>query len=114
MSTRTLSNYSRSLAFVLAFASASAILFSISLSQVLLALSLAALLLSGDPLEFPPIRLPLLLFFLLTVIAVILSGDPQGGTPQLRKFYIFAIVLVICSTFKTRRQVEALVLTWTG
>ena len=101
-------------AFYLAFASAASILFSIAASQILLALSLPVLLLSGEKLSFPPIRLPLLIFFTVTVAAVIFSVDPHGGTPQIRKFFVFGILLVICSTFKTVRQVQALVLVWAG
>src|SRR5215469_15649278 len=91
--------------YYLAFGSAVSILFSIAISQILLALALAMLLLSGQKLEFPPIRLPLAFFFLVTVAAVLASGDPQRGTPQLRKFFIFTILLVIPSVFRTSRQV---------
>ena len=112
--TTVMFSFARRTAFVLGFASAVSILFSIAISQILLALSMAALLLSDAKLEFPPIRLPLLLFFLDTVIALLLSADPQGGTPQIRKFFLFAIILVICSTFTTLRQVEALIVTWAG
>ena len=101
-------------AFYLAFGSAVTILFSIAVSQILLALSLAALLASGEPLRFPPVRLPLALFFLITVAAVLASGDPASGLPQIRKFFVFSILLVICSTFETLRQVRALILAWTA
>jgi putative inorganic carbon (HCO3(-)) transporter len=107
-------SFARRTAFVLGFASAASILLSIAISQILLGLSIAALLLSDAKLEFPPIRLPLLLFFVDTVIALLLSANPQGGTPQIRKFFLFGIVLVICSTFTTLRQVEALIVTWAG
>ena len=48
----------------LTFGSAVSILFSIAISQSLLALALAALLLSGEKLRLPPIKLPLALFVL--------------------------------------------------
>lgn len=102
----------RRLAFYLAFASAASILVSIAVSQILLALALVTLLLSGQKLDFPPIRLPLVSFFALTVLAVIASPDPRGGIPQIRKFYVFAILLVISSTFTQIRHVRALVLAW--
>jgi len=101
-------------AFYLGFASAASILFSIAVSQILLALSLAALFLGGEKLEFPAIRLPLAVFFTQTAVAVLVSGDPQGGTPQIRKFFVFAIVLVISSTFKTIPHIRNLVLVWAG
>lgn len=101
-------------AFYLGFASAASILFSIAVSQILLALSLAALFLGGEKLEFPAIRLPLAVFFIQTAVAVLVSGDPQGGTPQIRKFFVFTIVLVISSTFKTILHIRNLVLVWAG
>ena len=42
-----------------------------------MALALAALLISGERLRFPPIKLSLALFFLATVIACLLSVDPR-------------------------------------
>jgi O-antigen ligase len=100
--------------YYIAFASAVSILFSIALSQILLGLALALLLFSGEKLEFPPIRLPLAVFFLTTVAAVLASGDPQQGTPQLRKFFVFAILLVIPSAFRSISQVRSLILAWTA
>ena len=101
-----------SFAFYFAFGSAVTIIFSIAISQILLALSIALLLLSGERLRFPPILKPFAAFLLITVAALAASPDPRGGTPQIRKFYIFAMLLVICSTFKTLRQVRALILAW--
>jgi putative inorganic carbon (HCO3(-)) transporter len=109
-----MNTYVRRGSYYLVFGSAVSILFSIALSQILLALSLIVLLLSDEKLVFPPIRLPLTVFFLSTVLAVLFSVDPQRGTPQLRKFFIFAIILVISSTFKSVRQIQALVLAWAG
>ena len=48
----------------LAFASSVAIMVGIAPSQILLGMSLAALLLSGEKLRLPPIKLPLALFLL--------------------------------------------------
>lgn len=103
-----------SIVFYFTFGSAVAILFSIALSQLLLGFALALLLLSGEELRFPPIRLPLALFFGITVVAAAASSDFSSGIPQIRKFYIFTIVLAICSTFKTVRQVRALIFAWAG
>ena len=98
--------------FVLAFTSAASILFSIAVSQILLALALAALLASRRPLRFPPLRAPLACFFLITVAALLASPDPAAGLPQIRKFFVFAILLVIYSTFENLRQVRALIAAW--
>ncbi len=98
--------------FFFAFGSAASILFSIAVSQILLGLALAALLVSGAKLRFPPIGRPLALLVAITLAAVAVSADPFGGTPQIRKFFVFAILLVVYSTFDSIRQVRALVLTW--
>jgi putative inorganic carbon (hco3(-)) transporter len=98
----------------LTFASAAAILFGIAYSQSLLALALVALLLSGEKLRLPPIRLQLGLFLLGTVVALALSGHPSEGIPQIRKFYVFCELLVVYSCLRDLRIVRWLFLTWAG
>lgn len=98
----------------LAFASAVAILVSIAVSQTLLALSIAALLISGEKLQLPPIKLPLALFLLGTVISLLFSAEPAAGLPQIRKFYVFLELLVVYSTLRNARILRGLVLAWAG
>ena len=98
------------LAFYFAFASAASLLFSIAVANICLALSLAALLISGVRLRFPPIAIPLGLFALGTVISLALSQDPAAGRPQIRKFFVYLMLLVVSSTFRELRQVRWLVL----
>ena len=100
--------------WMLTFCSAVAILFSIAVSQILLGLGLAALLLSRRKLRFPPIKLPLLIFLGLTIVAMLLSPDARAGLPQLRKFFVFGIVLLISNSVESLDQVQALVFAWTG
>ncbi len=101
-------------AFYLTCGSAVSILFSIAASQILMAFAFAALLFSGLPLKLPPIRLPLLIFMAGTVISLFLSDDPRSGTPQIRKFYVFLMLLLVYSTFRTTGQIRAIVLCWAG
>lgn len=98
----------------LALASAVAILVSIAASQILMALALAALLLSGERLRLPRIWLPLGLFMLGTVLSLALSDNPSDGLSQIRKFYVFAMLLVVYSTFRDAVWVRRLVLFWAG
>ena len=79
------------------FGSAVAILFSIAASQILLGLAVAALLLSGEPMRWPGIKLPLALFVAGTLTALALSPHPGEGLPQLRKLIIFLVLLVVFS-----------------
>jgi O-antigen ligase len=98
----------------LTFGSAVAILFSIAVSQILLALALVALLLSGERLRLPRIWLPLGLFLLGTLISLALSGDPAAGLPQVRKIFVFTILLVVFSTLRDMRIIRQLFLCWAG
>lgn len=77
-----------------------AILFSIAVSQILLGLALAALLLSGARLRLPPIWLQLSIFMAGTLLSLAFSGNAAAGLPQIRKFYVFLILLAIFSTLR--------------
>jgi hypothetical protein len=80
----------RRLPFYLTFASVVAVLCSNSASNCLIACAVAALLVChfrfGDALRFPPVKLPLGLFFLATLISLALSGHIGEGWPGPRKF----------------------------
>lgn len=101
-------------ALYLACASAASVVFSIAVCNILLALAFAALLISGEKFRFPPIKLPLALFFAGTVISLIASQDPSAGRPQIRKFFVFLLLLVLSSTLQRIDQVRRLVYVWIG
>jgi putative inorganic carbon (HCO3(-)) transporter len=101
-------------AFYLTCGALLSILFSIAVSQILLALALAALLLSSTKLRLPPIKLLLGLFLAGTVIALSASGHIREGMPQIRKFYVFFILLVTYSTFRKIAEIRGIVLLWAG
>src|SRR5215472_10530894 len=98
----------------LTFGSAVSILFSIAISQTLLALSLAALLLSGEKLRLPPIKLPLLLFILGTFLALAFSPHPGEGLPQIRKLYVLSELVVVYSCLRDMKLIRGVFLTWAG
>src|SRR5579862_539662 len=98
----------------LTFASAVTILFSIAASQILLGVALAALLLSGGRMRLPRIWLPLGLFLLGTLISLAFSPDPAAGLPQVRKIFVFTMLLVVFSTLRDMRAIRWLFLSWTG
>jgi putative inorganic carbon (HCO3(-)) transporter len=99
-------------AFYLTCGSLVSILFSIAVSQILLGLALAALLLSSQPMRLPPIKLPLVLFMAGTILSLLFSGHMSEGTPQIRKFLVFAILLLVYSTFRTVAEIRGVVLVW--
>lgn len=99
-------------AYYLTCGSLVSILFSIAVSQILLALAFAAFLMSGAPLKFPPLKLPLALFIAGTFLALVLSVDPRGGLPQIRKMFLFLILLLVYSLFKSLAQIRTVILLW--
>ncbi len=99
-------------AFYLTCGSIIAVPLSIAVSQTLFYLALAILLISGTRLQFPPIRLPLVIFIGWTFLALFLSGDARAGTPQIRKLTLFFMLLLVCSTFRSVAQIRGIVLAW--
>ncbi len=104
----------RQAAYYLTAGSAVSILFSIAVSQILMGLAFVALLISREPIRFPPIKLPLLLFFLGTALSLALSDDPRAGAPQIRKFYVFLIALLVASVYHSIARIRDTVLLWGG
>lgn len=98
--------------FYFAFASAVTILLSIAVSQILLGLSLAALLWSRAKLRLPPVWLPLACFCAGTLISLAFSPEPMHGLPQVKKMFVFAMLLVIFSTVREAVTARHLVLCW--
>jgi O-antigen ligase len=100
--------------FCAALGASAAILFSIAVSQILLGVAFVLLLASRQKPRFPPIKLPLGLFMLGTVVSLFLSGNPALGLPQIKKFFVFLFALVVYSAFRKLSQVRLAVLVWSG
>ena len=96
----------------LALASSVAIVVGIAPSQILLGMALAALLLSREKLRLPPIKLPLGLFLLGTLIAIAFSGNPAAGWPQIKKIYVFTQLLIVFSLLRNMAMIRWLFLSW--
>ncbi len=88
----------------LAWRSAVSILLSIAVSQILLALALGVLLLSGLPLRWPRIAIPLGLFLGWTLVSLAFSPDPAVGLPQVRKMLVFLMLLIVYSSVRHARR----------
>jgi O-antigen ligase len=98
----------------LTFGSAVSILFSIAVSQSLLALALAALLLSGEQLRIPPVKMPLGLFILGTLVALAFSPHPAEGLPQVRKLFVLFELVIVFSCLRDLKLIRWVFLTWAG
>ncbi len=118
--TKHLSSFdSRRLPYYLTFASVVAVLCSISASNCLIAAAVVALAVQhfrqGGVLRFPPVAIPLGIFFACTVIAVALSGHSwHEGWPGIRKFYLCFVLLLVYSTFRKLSDVRRLVIAMTA
>ena len=77
-------------------------------------LALAVLLLSKAQLRLPRIWLPLGLFLLVTLISLLFSGDMAAGLPQVRKIYVYSMLLLAFSLFRELRVIRWLVVSWAG
>jgi O-antigen ligase len=97
-----------------AFCAASAIVLSIAVSQILLGLGIVLLLFSRRRLVFPPLLLPLSLFIGWTIASDLLSGNAVAGLPQIRKFFVFSVILLVCSTFRGVPDISRLVMVWSA
>lgn len=98
----------------LALASAATILLSIAVSQILLALALGVLLVSGLPLRWPRIAIPLGCFLLWTLVALAASPDPASGLAQVRKMLVFTMLLIVYSSVRTLAEAKLLAFLWIG
>jgi O-antigen ligase len=98
----------------LAIAAAVSILASIAASQILLAVAVAVLLLSGLPLRWPRIAIPLGLFLLWTLLSLAFSPDPASGLTQVRKMIVFLTMLTVFSSVRTLRDIGILTIAWAG
>ena len=99
-------------AFVFAFLASLTGLVSIAASHVCLGISLVLLLVSKTPLRMPPLVLPLAGFIGLTIVSMVASDDPLAGWPQLKKFYVFAFLVVLYSLFRSVDQAQRLYQAW--
>src|SRR6185369_6808669 len=84
----------------LAFASSAAIVGGIAPSQILLGMALASLLLSREKWRLPPIKLPLVLFLLWTLIAIAFSANPEAGWQQIKKIYVLFKLMIVYSVLR--------------
>jgi hypothetical protein len=102
------------IAFWLACGSAVIILFSIAASQILLGGAILAILLSRQRIRMPRVWLPLALFLLGTVISLLASGHILAGMPQVRKLYVYTMLIVVFTVIRSVGEARNLMLAWCG
>jgi O-antigen ligase len=97
-------------------AGAAAVLPVVSIAgfEIVLGLAIVSMIVLRVKPRWPAIWLPIVLFFVGTVISWLASGDLHGGLPQIKKFYVYAMVFVVASTFRNVAQIRWLALGWTA
>lgn len=100
--------------FFLTFGAIVASLTSPAAANILIGAALAAMIVTRTPLKFPPVVWPVGLFVLGTLISLAFSVAPAAGWPQIRKFYLFLVLLLVTSTFRTVAEARILVLACAG
>jgi O-antigen ligase len=101
-------------AFYLTCGSVVGVFVSIAVCHILLALSVITLLVSGAKLRLPPVKLPLAAFAALTIVSLALAADPAAGRPQIRKFFVFLVLLTVSSVVGRLIAVRGVVMAWIG
>jgi O-antigen ligase len=97
---------------VFAGGSTIAILIGIAPSQILLGAAIAALLATRTRWRLPAVWLPLALFLAGTLISMAFSGDPLAGFPQVKKIYVYLMLVVVYTAVRKVSQARVLVLAW--
>jgi O-antigen ligase len=93
--------------------SAATVVISIAVCQIFLGLALITLIASEAPLRFPrPLALPLAVFVGWTLVSLAASGHAGEGLPQVRKFLVFTVLLVVSSTLLEARHARWLAGAW--
>jgi O-antigen ligase len=85
---------------------------SIAASQLLMGLAILALISTRTKLRVPPIWVPLALFFCGTLLSEAASGHARAGWPQDKKFYVYLMLFLVVSAFRTVAQVRWVVMGW--
>jgi putative inorganic carbon (hco3(-)) transporter len=98
-------------AYLMAFWAAALILVTIK-SEVLLGLALAVLAICRIPLRLPPLKLPIALYWLGTLVSLTLSPDSRAGLPQVYKLLVWGTLLTVSTTFRSVRDARWLTTAW--
>ena len=96
----------------LAGAAVIATVISITAFEVLMGLAVAGLIVTRQPWRLPPIWIPLAVFMLGTMVSLAASGHIREGLPQVRKFHIYLMLVLVTSVFRNARQIRWVVLGW--
>jgi putative inorganic carbon (hco3(-)) transporter len=89
-------------------------LISIAACEILIGAAIVAMLATRTRWRIPPIWLPLVLFLAGTLISLAVNGHYLQGWPQIRKFYVYAMLFLVASAFRTASQLRWLAVCCAG
>ena len=102
------------LPLALAGAAAATTVVSIAGFEILLGMAIVAAAANWRSWRWPPITLPVVLWIAGTLLSAAVSGDPRAALPQIKKFYVFAMLFVVYAAFRKLSQMRWLVTGWAG
>ena len=85
---------------------------SIAVSHSAQAIALVLLVVRGEKLRWPPIAAPVCAFFAWSVISALFSGDPLAAWPQLRKAFVYSMLITVYTVFVTRDDARRVLHAW--
>ena len=85
---------------------------SIAACQVLIGLAILSMIVTRAKWRIPPMWLPLAIFFALTLVSLFASGHLKQGIPQIKKFYVYALLFIVVSNVRTLRQIRGITMFW--
>jgi putative inorganic carbon (hco3(-)) transporter len=95
-------------------AAAVSALISIAACEILIGAAILAMLVTRTPWRIPPIWLPFTVFVAATLLSLVANGHYQQGWPQIRKFYVYAMLFLVASVFRSAAQLRFLAVCWAG
>jgi putative inorganic carbon (hco3(-)) transporter len=98
----------------LAGAAAVSALISIAACEILIGAAIVAMFATRTRWRIPPIWLPLVVFIAGTMLSLAANGHYYQGWPQIRKFYVYAMLFLIASAFRTAAQLRWLAVGFAG
>ena len=90
----------------LAGAAAVSTVVSIAAFEILMGATLVALLVTRADWNVPRIWLPFSIFVAGTIVSLLASGHARQGLPQIKKFYVYLMVIVMTASFRTVAQIR--------
>ena len=95
-------------------AAAVSALISIAACEILIGAAIVAMIATRTRWRIPPIWLPFTLFVAGTVLSLVANGHYQQGWPQIRKFYVYAMLFLVASVCRSATQLRFLALSFAG